>query len=48
MYLCFDWSNNCGNFFRQELVKRILTILERNISPAKIHFQSESPFLSAY
>ena len=32
MYLCFDWSNNCGEFFRRELVKSVLTILKRNIS----------------
>ena len=36
MYFRFDWSNNCGNFFRRELVKYILTILKRNISPAKL------------
>ena len=36
MYLCFDWSNNCGEFFHRELVKSILTILKRSISPAKL------------
>ena len=34
--ICFDWSNNCGDFFRREIVKFILTILKRNISPAKL------------
>ena len=34
MYLYFNWSNNCGDFIRRELVKTILTILNRNISPA--------------
>ena len=34
--LCNDWSKNCGEFFRHELVKFILTILKRNISPAKL------------
>ena len=27
MYLHFDWSNNCGDVFRRELVKTILTVL---------------------
>ena len=36
MYLRFDWSSNCGEFFRRELVKFILTSLKRNISPAKL------------
>ena len=31
--MCFDWSKNCGNFFCRELIKSILTILKRNISP---------------
>ena len=34
--MCFDWSNNCGDFFRRESVKLILTILKRNISPLKL------------
>ena len=56
MYLCFDWSNNCGEFFHRELVKSVLTILKRNISPAKlqanknvhaqINFAAQSPFIS--
>ena len=55
MYLRFDWSNNCGEFFRRELVKSILTILKRNISPAKletnknahpqINFAAKSPLI---
>ena len=36
MYVHFDWSNDCGEFFRRQLVKSILTILKRNISPAKL------------
>ena len=32
MYLRFDWSSNCGEFFRRELVKSILTILKKNES----------------
>ena len=44
MYLRFDWSNNCGKFFfRRELVKSILTILKRNISPAKLKANSACP-----
>ena len=56
MYLCFDWSNKCGEFFRRELVKSVLTILKRNISPAKlktnknphaqIYFAAKPPFIS--
>ena len=34
--LRFDWSNNCGKFFRSKLVKFILTTLKKNISPAKL------------
>ena len=34
--LCFDWSDKCGNFCCHELVKFILTILKRNISPLKL------------
>ena len=29
---CFDWSNNCRDFFRRELV----LFLKRNISPLKL------------
>ena len=36
MYLCFYWSNNCGDFFRRKLVRFILTIFKRNIWPAKL------------
>ena len=36
MYLRFDWSNNCGEFFCRELVKSLLTTLKINISPAKL------------
>ena len=36
MQLCFDWSNICGDFFRRELAKFILTILKKNISPTKL------------
>ena len=36
MYLCFDWSNNCGEFLCRELVKSILTLLKRNILPGKL------------
>ena len=36
MYLRFDWSKNCGEFLRRELVKSILTILKKNISLAKL------------
>ena len=36
MYLCFDWSKNCGDIFCRELVKFILTILKENILPAKL------------
>ena len=53
MYLCFDWANNCGEFFHRELVK---SVLKRNISPAKlytnknahaqINFAPKSPFIS--
>ena len=32
----FDCSNNCDDFFHCELVKFILTILKRNISPLKL------------
>ena len=34
--MCFDWSRSCGDFFRHELVKFILTILKRNISPVEL------------
>ena len=34
--MCFDWTNNCGNFFGRELVKFILPIMKRNISPLKL------------
>ena len=54
-YLCSDWSNSCGDFFHCELVKFIVTILKRNISPAKlsisknahtqINFTAKSPFI---
>ena len=56
MCLCFDWSNSCDDFFRRELVKFILTILKKNISPAKlqtnenahaqINFTAKSPLIS--
>ena len=36
MYLCFDQSNNCGDFSRHEVVKFILPILKRNFSTAKL------------
>ena len=36
MYLRFHWSNKCGDFFRRELVKFILTILKKNITPAEL------------
>ena len=57
MYLCFDWSNNWGDFFGHKLVKFTLTILKRNISPAKlqtnknvhaqINFAAQLPFISS-
>ena len=34
--ICFDWSRSCDDFFRRELVKFILTILKRNISPVEL------------
>ena len=34
--LFFNWPSNCGDFFRRELVKLILTFLKRNISPLKL------------
>ena len=34
--MCFDWSNDCGDFFLRHLVEFILTILKRNISPLKL------------
>ena len=34
--MCFDWSNNSGDFFHHKLVKIILTILRRNISSLKL------------
>ena len=53
--ICFDWSDNSGDFFRRKLVKIILTILRRNISPlkikanvnahAQIYFASKSPVI---
>ena len=56
MYLHFDWSNNCGEFFHHELAKSISTILKRNISLAKlqtnknahaqINFAAKSPLIS--
>ena len=36
MYLHFDRSNNCGNFFCCKTLKSILTTLKRNILPAKL------------
>ena len=55
MYLCFDRPNNCGDFFRRELVKFISTIMKRNISPVKLEasenahaqitFPAESPLI---
>ena len=35
-----DWSNNCDEFFYRELVKSVLTILKRNISPAKLEIRT--------
>ena len=56
MYLGVDWSINCGDFVRRELVKLIFNILKLNISPAKvltnknahaqINFAANSPFIS--
>ena len=46
MYLCFDWSSNCGEFFRRELVKSILVILKRNKNAhAQINFVAKLPFI---
>ena len=56
MYLRVDWSINCGDFVRRELVKLIFNILKLNISPAKVltnknahaqtNFAANSPFIS--
>ena len=34
--MCFGRSNNCGDFFCRHLVKFMLAILKRNISPLKL------------
>ena len=54
--ICFDWSNNGGDFFRSQLVKFILTILKKNILPlklqrnvnahAQIYFEAKLPVIS--
>ena len=56
IYLCFDWCNNCGESFHRELVKSVLTILEKNILPtklqtnknARVEMRSNKSFIDSY